>query len=70
MRTAAAANTQRHPTVSAIDGTASPESSAAMGMDECFMPKASPCRPGATCRETSTLDALRVNAVPTPHSSM
>jgi hypothetical protein len=68
--TAAATYAQRQPTVRAIDGTASPDRSAAMGIDECFMPKASPCRPGVTWRETRTLEAVLVSAVPVPHRSM
>ena len=64
--TAATAYAQRQPMVSASAGTDSPAISDAIGIEPCLRPNAMPCLSGSACQATSTLDAVRVSAVPVP----
>jgi hypothetical protein len=47
---------QRHPTVNAIAGTASPASRVAIGIAACLIPKESPSRVAGTCRVSVRFD--------------
>ena len=52
--------------VKASAGTDSPAISDAIGIELCLRPNAMPCLPGSEFQATSTLDAVRVSAVPMP----